>query len=258
MKHDARNSYSANNVDPTVNDIAISLKSFNFDGDDENMTQTQTGTYRTFATNYSSCTNMSFSKLLNGFRSDSQLHKEMLAILAALTDVIKERGGTQTSTEYFLALMETIEAANEETEIIASISLLNMGIRTVSEAVLRMKFSETAGLLMMHMQKFVDTDNQNILKNVMIPIFNQIQSNRLYNNIFFFLIEILRLLVHCRCCCVLKNTLFGVCHRLVIFSMQFLHLQFIVDQKFEKLHNMQLHQLYMVHVLCPHHYQKNR
>lgn len=169
MKHDARHSYSANNVDPTVNDIATSLKSFNFNGDDdgdENMTQTQTGTYRTFASNYSSCTNMSFSKLLNGFRSDSPLHKEMLAILAALTDVIKERGGTQTSTEYFLALMETIEAANEDNEIIASISLLNMGIRTVSEAVLRMKFSETASLLLMHMQRFLDTDNQNILKNV--------------------------------------------------------------------------------------------
>lgn len=166
MKHDARHSYSSNTVDPTVNDIAASLKSFNFTGEDEDMSQTQTGTYRTFASNYSSCTNMSFSKLLNGFRSDSPLHKEMLAILAALTDVIKERGGTQTSTEYFLALMETIEAAKEDNEIIASISLLNMGIRTVSEAVLRMKFSDTAGILLQHMQRFIDTTNQNILKNV--------------------------------------------------------------------------------------------
>lgn len=105
-------------------------------------------------------------RLLNGFRSDSQLHKEMLAILAALTDVIKERGGTQSSTEYFLALMETLEAANEDTEIIASIALLNMGIRTVSEAVLRKKFSETIGILLQHLRRFVDTDNQNILKNV--------------------------------------------------------------------------------------------
>lgn len=46
-----------------------------------------------------------FSRLLVGFRSDSALHKEMLAILAALTEVIKERGGSQTSTEYFLALV---------------------------------------------------------------------------------------------------------------------------------------------------------
>lgn len=58
MKHDARQSYASG--DPTVNDIATSLKSFNFNGEDEAMTQTQT--YRTFASNYSSCTNMSFSK----------------------------------------------------------------------------------------------------------------------------------------------------------------------------------------------------
>lgn len=48
---------------------------------------------------------LKFFRLLVGFRSDSALHKEMLAILAALTEVIKERGGGQTSTEYFLALV---------------------------------------------------------------------------------------------------------------------------------------------------------
>ncbi len=49
--------------------------------------------------------NKNYFRLLVGFRSDSSLHKEMLAILAALTEVIKERGGSQTSTEYFLALV---------------------------------------------------------------------------------------------------------------------------------------------------------
>lgn len=44
-------------------------------------------------------------RLLHRFRSDSPQHKEMLAILAAITEVIKERGGTQSSTEYFLALV---------------------------------------------------------------------------------------------------------------------------------------------------------
>lgn len=44
-------------------------------------------------------------RLLSGFRQDSAAHKEMLAILAALTEVINERGGTQSSTEYFLALV---------------------------------------------------------------------------------------------------------------------------------------------------------
>lgn len=44
-------------------------------------------------------------RLLNGFRSDSAEHKEMLAILAALTAVINESSGTGSSTEYFLLLV---------------------------------------------------------------------------------------------------------------------------------------------------------
>lgn len=56
--------------DRTVNDIAQSLKSYQINGGDDNeddaMTQTKTGTTyktrRTFASDYSSCTNVSFSK----------------------------------------------------------------------------------------------------------------------------------------------------------------------------------------------------
>lgn len=44
-------------------------------------------------------------RLLKNFSSNSCLHKEMLAILAALTEVIKANGGKETSTEYFAALV---------------------------------------------------------------------------------------------------------------------------------------------------------
>lgn len=35
----------------------------------------------------------------------SALHKEMLAVLAAITEVIKANGGTENTTEYFAALV---------------------------------------------------------------------------------------------------------------------------------------------------------
>lgn len=44
-------------------------------------------------------------RLLKNFSSNSFLHKEMLAILAALTEVIKANGGKESSTEYFAALV---------------------------------------------------------------------------------------------------------------------------------------------------------
>lgn len=64
-------------------------------------------TIQTFATDWTECSNVSFSKLLNVFRPDSALHKEMLAVLAAITEVIKQNGGGETSTEYYAALVST-------------------------------------------------------------------------------------------------------------------------------------------------------
>lgn len=62
--------------------------------------------------------------------------------------------------------METLDAAKEDSELIASVSLLAMGIKTVPEAVLRKKFGDTASLLMDLMKRFADTDNQNVLRSV--------------------------------------------------------------------------------------------
>lgn len=70
-KHDARLSYAggdvrmaSNGAAPTVNDIAMSLKSFNF-SDDEAGGESEFGTFKTFktfASSYSACSNMTFNK----------------------------------------------------------------------------------------------------------------------------------------------------------------------------------------------------
>lgn len=168
-KHEQRLAYNAETT--TVNDVAGSLKSFSIHDDDEElMSESQGGgtfkTFKTFASNYSTCSNMSFKKLMVGFRASSELHKEMLAILTALTEIIKERGGTESSTEYFLLLMEQIEASTEDNDIIAGVSLLSMGIKSVPTAVLRKRFGETAQTLMSCLQRFVESSNQAIIKYV--------------------------------------------------------------------------------------------
>lgn len=171
LKHDAIQSYGKEGG-PTVNDIAASMKSFSLvdgDGDDGMTGSGGLGTFKTFqtfASNWSACSNMSFKKLLNNFRADSQLQKDMLAILAALTEVIKEKGGGQSSTEYFLALMETIEATKEEGDTVAAVSLLSMGIKSVPEAVLRKKFSETAQTLLGLLERYAESDNQNVVRSI--------------------------------------------------------------------------------------------
>ncbi|XP_030379067.1 RRP12-like protein [Scaptodrosophila lebanonensis] len=170
MKHEQRQAYNAETT--TVNDVAGSLRSFTLndaggDDNDDGMSGTQQGTFKTFqtfASNYSSCSNMSFKKLLNGFRTSSELHKEMLAILSALTEIIRERGGSESSTEYFLLLMEQIEAASEERDIVAGVALLSMGLKSVPAAVLRKRFSQTAKTLHTLLQRFVESSNQSVIR----------------------------------------------------------------------------------------------
>jgi hypothetical protein len=65
----------------------------------------------TIASQFSATSNMSLNKLLVKFQPNSQMHKEMLVILAALIEIIKEKGGSET--EFCLALMETIENVKE-------------------------------------------------------------------------------------------------------------------------------------------------
>ena len=44
-------------------------------------------------------------RFLAHFQPNSIIHKEMLAVLAAVTEVIKQNGGTESSTEYYAALV---------------------------------------------------------------------------------------------------------------------------------------------------------
>lgn len=163
-KHEAIESFKQ--PDP-IHLISGSMKDVSI-ADDDAFSQSQRSVSQatTFASQFSACSNMSFSKLINNFRADSQLQKEMLAILAALTEIIKEKGGTESSTEYFLALMETIENVKEDSDIQAALMLLNMGIKSVPEAVLRKKFNETAGVLLDLIARFVDSSDINLLRTI--------------------------------------------------------------------------------------------
>lgn len=79
--------------------------------DDTNMeddSESYASSYKTtdtFASDWTNCTNMSYSRFLKVFRSDSAIHKEMLSILAAITEVIKENGGNESPVEYYCALV---------------------------------------------------------------------------------------------------------------------------------------------------------
>ncbi|XP_008545740.1 RRP12-like protein [Microplitis demolitor] len=133
--------------------------------DDEMSTADTFKTFNTYASTYSNCSNVSFSRFLNHFQSSSLLHKEMLAILAAVTEIIKENGGTESSTEYYAALMITLEKATSEDSIAAILSLLGMGLKTVPKNVLKAQFGQASQVFITILQNYADSENFLILRH---------------------------------------------------------------------------------------------
>ncbi|KFO11819.1 RRP12-like, partial [Balearica regulorum gibbericeps] len=78
------------------------------------------------------------------WESNSAAHKEICAVLAAVTEVIRSRGGKESETEYFAALMTTLEAVESPESLAAVAYLLNL----VPSPVLIKKFSDASKAFM--------------------------------------------------------------------------------------------------------------
>ncbi|KAM9282041.1 RRP12-like protein [Cariama cristata] len=111
----------------------------------EDATEKSSGT---FLSGLSDCTNVTFSKVQRFWESNSAAHKEICAVLAAVTEVIRSRGGKESETEYFAALMTTLEAVESPESLAAVAYLLNLVLKRVPSPVLIKKFSDVSKAFM--------------------------------------------------------------------------------------------------------------
>uniref|UniRef100_A0A3Q3MIK7 Ribosomal RNA processing 12 homolog n=1 Tax=Labrus bergylta TaxID=56723 RepID=A0A3Q3MIK7_9LABR len=102
----------------------------------------------TFLSGLSDCSNLTFRKVQRYWESNSAAHKEICAVLAAVTEVIRSQGGKETETEYFAALMTTLEVVDSAESQAAVAYLLNLVMKRVPAPVLMSKFSDTTKALM--------------------------------------------------------------------------------------------------------------
>ncbi|OWK62332.1 RRP12-like protein [Lonchura striata] len=115
------------------------------DSAEEAATEKSSGT---FLSGLSDCTNITFSKVQRFWESNSAAHKEICAVLAAVTEVIRSRGGKESETEYFAALMTTLEAVESPESLSAVAYLLNLVLKRVPSPVLIKKFSDASKAFM--------------------------------------------------------------------------------------------------------------
>ncbi|XP_076599005.1 RRP12-like protein [Chaetodon auriga] len=118
----------------------------------------------TFLSGLSDCSNLTFRKVQRYWESNSAAHKEICAVLAAVTEVIRGQGGKETETEYFAALMTTLEVVDSVESQAAVAYLLNLVMKRVPAPVLMSKFSDTTKALMDIMSKEATSETASALR----------------------------------------------------------------------------------------------
>jgi len=100
------------------------------------------------------CTNITFNKVWEKMNSTNSLDQEKCAILAAVTEVIRSRGGVESESEYFAALMTALECYEGDESALAIIYLLSLVIKKIPTSLLKLKFSEASKLFVGLLEKF--------------------------------------------------------------------------------------------------------
>ncbi|KAL0965920.1 hypothetical protein UPYG_G00287910 [Umbra pygmaea] len=121
----------------------------------------------TFLSGVSDCSNLTFRKVQHFWESNSAAHKEICAVFAAVTEVIRAHEGKETETEYFAALMTTLEAVESGESLAAVAYLLNLVMKRVPAPVLMSKFSETAKALMDVMSTLASSESNSGIRWVL-------------------------------------------------------------------------------------------
>lgn len=150
-------------------------------------------TFRTWATNFTQCTNMTFSNIHRLWNSNSDFHKEILTQLAGLTEEIKESGGSCTDTEYFTKLLELFgqmssknltraesvrsgttagmsESKQLEVMATAASKLMSMVVKKVPVPTLRKYFSDVSKDLLEALARYANTESASLLACLLLTL----------------------------------------------------------------------------------------
>lgn len=124
-------------------------------------------TFKTFLSGVSDCSQPAFEKVKRFWQSQAASQKEVCAVLAAVTEVIREQGGKETETEYFGALMTAMETMDSEESITAVLFLLSLIIKRVPAPILKLKFPEVSKVLMGILATHASCSNAALVKSTL-------------------------------------------------------------------------------------------
>ncbi|VDM47154.1 unnamed protein product [Toxocara canis] len=121
---------------------------------------------------FTACTNPTFDAVHRIWKSGSTLQSDVVAVLAAVAELIKEKGGDETDVEYFGALLSALEStpSEEGSKLAATSYLLNLIVKKVNKDLLQKYFSRTVQILYNKLSEQADGENAALLKNLVAAI----------------------------------------------------------------------------------------
>ncbi|GAB6025472.1 pre-rRNA processing protein [Chamberlinius hualienensis] len=149
---------------------------------------------KSLASNLTNCSNPAFEKFLSKWQPNAEFDKNRLAVIAAVAEVIKQKNGKETDTEYFASLLTTLSTLEDVDLLAAVVSLLSMVIKRVPSSVLKLKFSESTKLFEELLIKHIESENTNLLRGLIgclmvvlrvqdIATWHHSSTEQTYNNI---------------------------------------------------------------------------
>ncbi|GMT15305.1 hypothetical protein PFISCL1PPCAC_6602, partial [Pristionchus fissidentatus] len=140
----------------------------------------------TSLTAFTSCTNPNFDAVHRIWKSGSSMQTEVVAVLAAVAEIIKEKGGSESDVEYMAALLVTLEGLDksETGRVAATAYLLHLIIKKVPKEILQANFTSTANILYMKILEHTGAEEASILKNLLtvLGVVLRAQPAAVFNN----------------------------------------------------------------------------
>ena len=128
---------------------------------------------------FSKCTNASFTSLGNLWGSRMESHQDICAVLAAVTDVIKSNGGSESDTDYFAALSSALESADDDITTATSVAfLLSIIIVKVPDSVLQTQYSHLTKLISARMNECEGNDSGTSLQRSLLSCLSTLLSKQ--------------------------------------------------------------------------------
>ena len=95
------------------------------------------------------CTNVTFNRVKAHWEKNPEKHKEVVAVLAAITEVIREKGlKDESEAAYFAVLSTTLTQVTEEETLAAVSHLFSLNLRKVAPGVIHKSFSTLVQMFM--------------------------------------------------------------------------------------------------------------